>query len=155
MVWYYWCYHMKVPTRVVLDTNVLVAGLWSRTGASFRLLEEVRHGRLQPALSVPLVLEYEMVLLRRAPELDLAPRDVGAVLDWLCAVGHHQAIHFLWRPVLRDPRDELVLELAVAAGCREIVTFNTRDFAGVERLGVVAITPRAALRRFQGGAWVR
>ena len=152
--WYHPYYHLIVPTRVVLDTNVLVAALWSRTGASFRLLAAVRAGRLQPALSVPLVLEYEMVLLRRGPDLGLTPRDVGAVLDWLCAVGHHQAIHFLWRPVLRDPRDELVLEVAVAAGCREIVTFNTRDFAGVERLGLVAITPQAALRRFQGGAWV-
>ena len=132
--------------RVVLDTNVLRAGLWSRNGASFRLLELVRGRRVEPALSVPLVLEYEMVLRRQAAELGLSASDINGVLDFLCEVGHHQRIHFLWRPTLRDPRDELVLELAVAAGCRQIVTFNRRDFAGSERLGVEAVTPAAFLR---------
>lgn len=133
--------------RVVVDTNVLVAGLWSREGASFRLLELVRRKRVEPALSVPLVLEYEMVLKRRAADLGFAPGDVDAVLEFLCAVGHHQRIHFLWRPTLRDPPDELVLELAAAAGCRQIVTFNRRDFVGSERLGVEAVTPGEFLRR--------
>lgn len=136
-----------MPRRLVIDTNVLVAGLWSREGASFRLLDHARRGRVEPALSVPLVLEYEMVLKRRAHELGLAPEDIDAILDWLCTIGHHQRIHFLWRPTLRDPRDELVLELAVAAGCQQIVTFNTRDFVGSERLGVEAVTPAEALRR--------
>ncbi len=131
--------------RVVVDTNVLVAGLWSRSGASFHLLDLVRRKRVKPALSVPLVLEYEMVLKRRATDLELTQGDVVAVLDFLCVVGHHQQIHFLWRPSLRDPRDELVLELAVAASCRQIVTFNRRDFVGSERLGVEAVTPAAFL----------
>lgn len=133
-------------SRIVLDTNVLVAGLWSREGASFRLLQLVRQRRLEPALSVPLVLEYEMVLKRQAADLGLTPGEIDAVLDFLCAVGHHQRIHFLWRPTLRDPRDELVLELAVAAGCRQIVTFNTRDFVGSDGLGVEAVTPAKFLR---------
>lgn len=137
-----------MATRVVLDTNVLRAGLWSRTGASFRLLELVRGRRVEPALSVPLVLEYEMVLKRQATELGLAPSDIDGILDFLCEVGHHQRIHFLWRPSLRDPRDELVLELAVAAGCRQIITFNGRDFAGSERLGVEVVTPAKFLQSF-------
>ena len=132
--------------RAVVDTNVLVAGLWSRGGASFRLLELMRLKRVEPALSVPLVLEYEMVLKRRVADLGLTLVDVDAVLDLLCAVGHHQRIHFLWRPSLRDPRDELVLELAVAADCQQIVTFNLRDFAGSERFDVEALTPVAFLR---------
>jgi putative PIN family toxin of toxin-antitoxin system len=137
--------------RLVLDTNVLVAGLWSREGASFRLLDLVRAGRVEPALSVPLVLEYEMVLRRHAPELGLTPGEVETFVDWLCAVGHHQQIHFLWRPTLRDPRDELVLELAVAASCRMLVTFNTKDFGGAERLGVESVFPGEALRRLGEG----
>ena len=96
---------------------------------------------------MPLVLEYEMVLKRRAQELELAPEEIDAVLDWLCLIGHHQRIHFLWRPTLGDPRDELVLELAVAAGCGLLVTFNTKDFAGTERLGVEPVRPAEALRR--------
>lgn len=135
--------------RVVLDTNVLRAGLWSRDGTSFRLLELVRGRRVEPALSVPLVLEYEMVLKRQAADLGLALRDIDGILDFLCAVGHHQRIHFLWRPSLRDPRDELVLELAVAAGCRQIITFNGRDFAGSERLGVEVVTPARFLQSFE------
>lgn len=133
--------------RVVLDINVLVAGLWSRKGASFRLLDQARRGRVEPALSVPLVLEYEMVLKRRARELSLAPPDIDAILDWVGTIGHHQRIPLLWRAILRDPRDELVLELALAAGCRPIVTFNARDFGGAERLGVEIITPAEALRQ--------
>jgi putative PIN family toxin of toxin-antitoxin system len=133
-------------TPVVLDTNVLFAGLWSRVGASFRLLELILSERIRPALSVPLVLEYEMVLKRAAAELNLEPRDIDAFLDYLCAVGHQQRIHFLWRPALRDPRDELVLELAVAAGCRHIVTHNVKDFAGADRFGVMALPPAAYLR---------
>src|SRR5881296_3870314 len=93
-----------MSARVVLDTNVLFAGLWSRLGASYRILELVRRGRLQPALSVALVIEYEMVLKRHAEQLALGARDIDAVVDYLCMVGHRQAIHFLWRPALRDPQ---------------------------------------------------
>jgi putative PIN family toxin of toxin-antitoxin system len=126
---------------IVLDTNVLFAGLLSRLGASFRVLELIQDGRVRPALSVPLVLEYEMVLKREADMLGLTFRDVEAVLDFLCGVGRLQSIHFLWRPTLRDPRDELVLELAVAARCSHIVTHNVRDFAGAESYGVSALRP--------------
>ena len=135
-----------MPRLVVLDTNVLFAGLWSRDGASFRILELVREQRIRPALSVPLVLEYEMVLRRDAAALDLTARDIDALLDYLCAVGHQQLIHFLWRPTLRDPRDELLLELAVAARCPYIVTHNVKDFVGAEQFGVIPLPPGAYLR---------
>jgi putative PIN family toxin of toxin-antitoxin system len=135
-----------VARPVVLDTNVLFAALWSRVGASFRVVELVLDEQVRPALSVPLVLEYEMVLKREAAALDLTPRDIDALLDYLCRVGHQQLIHFLWRPTLRDPRDELLLELAVAARCQYIVTHNVKDFAGAETFGVVALRPAAYLR---------
>jgi hypothetical protein len=87
-----------------------------------------------------------MVLKRDAKTLGLTSGDIDALIDHLCAVGHQQRIHFLWRPTLRDPRDELVLELAVAAGCSHILTHNARDFDGVEQFGVSAIPPAAYLR---------
>ena len=65
----------------------------------------------------------------------------------LCSVAHHQEIHFLWRPVLRDSRDDHVLELATEAGCEIVVTHNVRDFAGSERFGVAAVTPGEFLRK--------
>jgi predicted nucleic acid-binding protein len=132
---------MASTPRVVLDTNVVVAGLRSRRGASFRLLAEVGRGKFEIALSVPLVLEYEDALLRHGSVTGLSRADVDAVLDYFCSVGHLQSIFFLWRPLLPDPKDDLVLELAVAAGCKTVVTFNIRDFRGAEGLGVSAQRP--------------
>lgn len=131
---------------VVLDTNVLIAGLQSRRGASFRVLQLVGTGAFELNLSVPLVLEYEEVAKRRARSLGLTVADIDAVLDYLCSVARHRAIFFLWRPFLKDPRDDMVLEVAVEAGCDVIVTFNTRDFAGAERFGLRVCTPREFLQ---------
>lgn len=137
---------MAPVPRVVLDTNVLVAGLRSRQGASFRLLGEVGRGKFEIALSVPLVLEYEDAMLRHAPVTGLARRDVDVILDYFCSVAYLQTIFFLWRPLLPDPKDDLVLELAVAAGCRTVVTYNVRDFRGAESLGVSAQRPGPFLK---------
>jgi predicted nucleic acid-binding protein len=137
---------MAVAPRVVLDTNVVVAGLRSRRGASYLLLSEVGRGRFEIALSVPLVLEYEDALLRHAGVIGLSRADVDAVLDYFCSVGHLQGIFFLWRPLLPDPKDDMVLELAVAAGCRTVVTHNVRDFRGAEGLGVQAARPADFLK---------
>jgi predicted nucleic acid-binding protein len=127
--------------RVVLDSSVLVSALRSRRGASFRVLTLLRAGQFEVALSVPLALEYEAVLVRHAKALGLSRDEADGLVDYLCDVGYRQAIHFLWRPALRDPRAEFVLELAVAARCHAIVTHNVRDFAGATRFGVVIITP--------------
>jgi putative PIN family toxin of toxin-antitoxin system len=137
--------------RVVLDTNVLVAGLRSRRCASFRVLTLLRAGTFAIALSVPLVLEYEAVLRLHARELGLLVEDVTGLIDYLCAIGRRQAIHFLWRPALRDPADEFVLELAVAAECHAVVTHNVRDFAGVHTFGIEIITPGDFVRRLEEG----
>jgi putative PIN family toxin of toxin-antitoxin system len=131
---------------VVLDTNVIVAGFRSRRGASFRLLTLLRAGKFEIAVSVPLVLEYEAMLREHARELSLSPEDVTGLVDYLCGVARRQAIHFLWRPTLRDPADEFVLELAVAAECDAVVTHNVRDFAGARTFGVRIMTPAAAVR---------
>lgn len=132
--------------RVVLDTNVLVAALRSHRGASFRLLSEVDSGLFEVCLSVPLVLEYEAVLFRQARALGLSRTDIGDVLDYICSVARRQSIFFLWRPQLRDPSDDMVLELAVAAGCRFIVTFNTRDFGSARSFSLRVLTPREFLK---------
>ncbi|OFW60686.1 MAG: hypothetical protein A2133_05680 [Actinobacteria bacterium RBG_16_64_13] len=102
------------------------------------------------ALSVPLVFEYEDAAKRMCEATGLSDGEVDDVLDYLCAVARRQEIHFLWRPVLRDPRDDHVLELAVEAGCDIIVTHNVRDFEGSRGLGVEAVTPGDYLRRIGG-----
>jgi len=136
-----------MPSRVVLDTNVIVAGLQSRLGASFQVLSLVGTGAFELCLSVPLVLEYEDALKRRAHEAGLAVADIDAVLDYLCAVASKRSIFFLWRPYLKDPGDDMVLEVAVEAECQFIVTFNLRDFVGIERFGLKALTPRQFLHQ--------
>lgn len=134
----------------MLDTNVIYAALRSKTGASHALLRMVGTGRFDFYLSVPLVLEYEDVLKRESLAIGYTADDVDTLIRYLCAVGRPQKIHFLWRPQLRDPKDELILELAANANCRYIVTFNTRDFRGSERFGVTAITPAEFLALLGG-----
>ena len=131
--------------RVVLDTSVLVAGIRSRRGASFQIIQRVGLGVFEIALSVPLVLEYEDAMLRHAGAAGLTNSDVRDILDYLCSVGVRQEIFYLWRPALRDPGDDLVLELAVAAECDAIITHNLRDFRGVDRFGLNVWSPGAFL----------
>lgn len=122
--------------RVVLDTNVLVAGLRSRRGAAFRLLSLVGSGVFHHCLSVGLLFEYESTLKRPGVIPHLTTRQKDAILDFLCATAIHREVHYLWRPALRDPSDDLVLEAAVSGECESILTYNRRDFAGSERFGI-------------------
>jgi predicted nucleic acid-binding protein len=118
-----------------------VAAIRSRTGASFEVLSRVGTDEFEIAVSVSLVLEYEAVLLRHLSESALDEHDIGDLLDYLCSVAIHHQIFYLWRPFLGDPGDDLVLELAVSAGCNAIVTHNVRDFHGARELGVRVLTP--------------
>ena len=125
---------------VVLDTSVLVAAWRSRSGASFALLEELRDESFRIALSVPLVIEYESVLLRHtAPPRRRA--DVAALINYLCLIGVRQQVFFLWRPLLRDPNDDMVAEVAVASQSKAIVTHNIKDFDAMSKFGVQVLTP--------------
>ena len=130
---------------VVLDTNVIVSALRSRKGASFRILSLIGESKFHTCLSVPLVLENEEVLLREIDRLMVDEQDVQDLIDFLCSMGQHQNIYFLWRPYLRDLEDDFVLELAVAAECDYVVTFNRRDFVGTEAFGIQVLSPRELL----------
>ena len=130
---------------VVLDTNVFISALRSKRGASHQVLRLVGKGKFEIELSVPLVLEYEATAKRQSRQLGLSHADIDNILDFVCRVGRHHAIHFLWRPQLRDPGDDMVLELAVEAEAEFIVTFNIRDFSGTQDFGVRAIRPQTLL----------
>jgi putative PIN family toxin of toxin-antitoxin system len=135
------------PWQVVIDTNVFVAALRSRRGASYRLLSLVDSAKYQISLSVPLVLEYEAVAKRQTGGTGLTTSEVDDILDYIISLADHQEIHYLWRPHLKDPNDDMLLELAVAAGCKFIITFNLNDFEGVDQFGIEAITPKMFLQR--------
>lgn len=139
---------MTELSRIVIDTNVLVAALRSRKGWSFPLLSLVGRQRFQHLLTVPLLMEYEDVLLRPGM-VPLGVDAVNDVLDYLCATAVRQSVHFLWRPQLTDVKDDMVLEAAVNGACRYIVTWNVRDFptASTSRWGVQAVTPDVFLNQ--------
>ena len=101
--------------KVILDTNVLFAGLYSSTGASHQVLRLIDSGKIQPVISVTLLFEYEDVLRRNHEMLQLSDRQIDVILDNLCALSDFQKIYFLWRPYLKDAKDDHVLEVAVAS----------------------------------------
>lgn len=129
-------------TRIVLDTNVLYAGLYSSKGASFKVLQAIEKDNLKLAMSTTLLFEYEDILKRNQIVLGLSDGEVEKILDFLCLQSEHQKIYFLWRPRLPDPKDDHLLELAIASGTKLIVTHNTKDFRGAETFGVKPITPK-------------
>src|SRR6266496_1300407 len=132
--------------RVVFDTSVLVAAARSRQGASFALVSSIPSAEFELCLSVGLYAEWQEVLTRaeNLPPGDSVD-DALRFLRFLASHAHLQEIHFLWRPFLADADDDMVLELALAAGCRHIVTHNVKDFHGSEQLGVTALSPREFL----------
>jgi len=132
--------------QIILDTNVLLSGLRSRSGASFRLLSMIGDRRFQTNLSVALVLEYEDVLKRAEHDLNLSDREIDDILDFLCKESNLKEIFYLWRPTLPDPEDDFLLELAVECNCDYIITFNTKDFVGTDKFGVHAVRPKEFLK---------
>jgi len=136
---------VKLP-QIVIDTNIIIAAQRSRRGASAKLMSLVGAGLFEVHVSVPLALEYEEVLLRQRIALGLSTEDVTNLVDALCTLAHHHKIYFLWRPGLRDKKDDLILEVAVAAGCGWIITYNQRDFAGAEKFGIRVVEPKGFLQ---------
>lgn len=133
--------------RVVLDTSVLVAAARSRLGASFALVSSIPAAGFRFCLSVGLYAEWQEVLCRpeNLPEHTTVD-DALAFLRYLASQAHLQEIHFLWRPFLPDADDDMVLELAVAAGCRYIITHNVADYRGSEQFGIAVVAPSRFLK---------
>lgn len=132
-------------TRIVIDTNILVAALRSKRGSAHKLLSLLPEDRFVPCLSVPLFLEYESVAKREGTLSGLSATDIDAVLDYVLSKSSIRKIFYLWRPFLKDPKDDMVLEVAVESGSEFIVTFNKKDFGGIEQFGIDVLTPRELL----------
>lgn len=138
--------------KVVMDTDTIVAALRSPTGASAELLRRARRGQLVLAASVSLFMEYEAVCLRpqHVQASGLTPHEMGIFLNALAHIVEPVEVHFLWRPQLRDPADELVLEAAMNASADALLTFNLRHFAKVpERFNLNVTLPGLFLRSLQ------
>ncbi|MCI5156958.1 MAG: putative toxin-antitoxin system toxin component, PIN family [Candidatus Electrothrix sp. AUS1_2] len=129
------------PVQIVIDTNVFVSALRNDTGASFYLLSRIGKGEFATNVSVPLIMEYEAVATRLLKQTNLNPAELNDILDYICSVSSKHKISYLWRPFLKDPKDDLVLELAVKAGSQYIITFNKKDFSNISKFGIMALTP--------------
>lgn len=130
----------------MLDTNVIVAALRSSAGASHQILLAADRGEFQPVLSVPLLAEYDDVTQRPKSGIEIPPEAINAIIGRLAMICHPQPIYYLWRPCLPDPKDDMVLEVAVAASVPYVITFNTRDLAPAEKFGIKVLTPAAFYR---------
>lgn len=132
--------------RAVLDTCVIVTGLYSSSGASYLALDAIASGKLKLVLSPTLLFEYEDLLRRKQKMLGLANKDIEVILNQFCASAEPRRVSFLWRPRLRDSNDDHLVELAVAAGGIPIVTHNVRHFQELDDLGIAILTPSQILK---------
>ena len=136
---------MKIH-KIVIDTNVLVSALKSRNGFSFDLLSLVDDERFKVFISVPLILEYEDAVKRNKSKIKLSQEDVDVILDYICLIGEKRKIFYLWRPFLKDKNDDMVLELAVESESDYIISFNKRNFVGIEKFNLQVLTPKEFLK---------
>ena len=139
--------------RLALDTDVIVAGMRSPAGASAALLLAASKKKVRLCVNVALMLEYEAVCSRPAHRAvaGLTRKEVDIFIDAIAALADPVETHFLWRPQLRDPSDEMVLEAAVNGRAQAIVTFNRRDFGTAPaKFGVDVLLPREALALLKG-----
>jgi putative PIN family toxin of toxin-antitoxin system len=138
--------------RAVLDTSIVVAAFRSRQGASNLLLEHVARGLVRPLVTTALFLEYEDVLLRPEHRLatGMSEADVAGALAALASAAEPVEVYFRWRPQLRDPADELVLEAAVNGRADALVTHNVRHFApAATRFELRVLTPQQCLKEVE------
>ncbi len=136
--------------NIVVDTNVIVAALRSRKGASHKLVQMVRRGEiLRLHLSAAVVLEYEEVLLRELVPDCFSPEEISAFLDDLILGSVRHARIAAGRPLSSDPDDDSLLELAFTADADCVVTFNKAHLRPAEDMGIDLLTPSELLQQLR------
>jgi putative PIN family toxin of toxin-antitoxin system len=132
--------------KIIIDTNIILSGLKSKNGYSYKLLKLIPDNIFQTAISVPLILEYESVLMNNIKLLELSKKDIENFINYICKISEHTKIYYLWRPFLKDPYDDHLLEVAVASSSHYIITFNIKDFKGTEKFGIKALNPKEFIK---------
>lgn len=132
--------------RIVVDTNVFISSLKSKRGASHKLLYQVSRQKFEQSVSPTLIFEYESVAKRESQNIPLTSKDIDIIIDMICEWSVKCEVFFLWRPELKDPNDDFILELAIESKSEFIITYNKRDFRGIEKFGIKALTPKEFLK---------
>jgi predicted nucleic acid-binding protein len=137
---------------MILDTDIVIAAIRSTKGASAEIIRRVLRGEFRIELTVAMALEYEAVAARNEHLVagELNATEALNLIDTLAALAQPVGIHFRWRPQLRDADDEMVLEAAINAQDRTIVTFNTKDFTmAADKYDVTLLKPRQLLENLK------
>ncbi len=137
----------KKKYKIVIDTNVFISALKSKRGASFKLLFDTSKEKFEQTISPGLIFEYESVAKRKSSGIKLSETDIDVIIDMICDWSIKCEIFYLWRPYLKDPKDDFILELAVESQSDFIITYNKSDFKGVEKFGVTVLTPKEFLEK--------
>lgn len=133
------------PYQIVIDTNVILAGLRSDKGASYKLLTILNDNKFQVNISTTLIFEYEDVLKREYQNLRLDSEDIENVINTICLIANHHEIYYLWRPLSTDPNDDFIIDLALKAQCDFIITYNEKHLKNIRKLGINILKPQQFL----------
>lgn len=135
---------MSKKHRIVIDTNVFISALKSKKGASYKLLFETSREKYEQYISPALIFEYESVAKRENLEINF--EQIDDIIDMICFRSKKCEIYFLWRPFLKDPKDDFILELAIESKSKFIITYNIKDFEGVSQFGIRVKNPKEYLQ---------
>ena len=131
--------------RLVIDTNVFITALKSKRGASYKLLFDIDRNKFILNISPTLIFEYESVAKRKDQNISLSHSEIDVIIDMICKWAEHWEIFYLWRPLLKDPKDDFILELAIESHSDYIISYNKADFEGTEKFGIQVISPKELL----------
>ena len=135
---------MSKKYRIVIDTNVFISALRSQKGASYKLLFETSRRKYEQCISPALIFEYESAAKRQNLKINI--EQIDAIIDMICLRSKKCELYFLWRPFLKDPKDDFILELAIESESEFIVTYNIKDFEGVFQFGINVVNPKEFLK---------
>ena len=135
-----------MPLRAVIDTNVVYAGLRSRSGASYQILDALERHMWTMVLSNTVLTEYEEILKREAPAIGITNDRADLLLDSLCLHADKRLTSETWMPVLSDPDDEAFVQLAFESKADHLVSFNIAHLAPARALGINLLAPKESLK---------
>ncbi len=132
--------------QIVIDTNVILAGLRSKNGASYKLLSILNDKRFQINISATLIFEYEEILKREKKQIGLTNEEIDEIINGICYIADHHDIFYIWRPLAKDKDDDFLIDLALKCQAQFIISYNDKDLRPIEKFGVSILTPKQFLQ---------